>query len=97
MTNSHQLRLDFQTMSGFVTASKGTCTDYLTAKGFSENKFSQVFSHLLIFSHIFSQAKLERLFPLSAGPTPTTTVSIQMLIIYGWAKLVLKDDDHNNI
>jgi len=28
-----QLRLDFQTMSGFVTASKGTCTDYLTAKG----------------------------------------------------------------
>merc|ERR1739844_440158 len=28
-----QLRLDFETMSGFVTASKGTCTDYLTAKG----------------------------------------------------------------
>ena len=32
LTN-HQLRLDFQTMSGFVTASKGECTDYLTAKG----------------------------------------------------------------
>ena len=29
----HQLRLDFETMSGFVTATKGTCTDYLTAKG----------------------------------------------------------------
>merc|ERR1712113_1286908 len=28
-----QLRLDFETMSGFVTATKGTCTDYLTAKG----------------------------------------------------------------
>ena len=90
MTNSHQLRLDFQTMSGFVTASKGTCTDYLTAKGFSENKFSQVFSQLLLFSHIFSQAKLERLFPLSVGPTPTTTVSIQMLIILWMSQVILE-------
>ena len=33
LLTNHQLRLDFQTMSGFVTASKGECTDYLTAKG----------------------------------------------------------------
>ena len=46
MTNSHQLRLDFETMSGFVTASKGTCTDYLTAKGFFLNTFFNVFTFI---------------------------------------------------